>query len=201
MDDDDDGHFYSAWFHWLECSVRWRRLRIENGQKKSLRKTLKSFGAQWVQQRLERKSQLSHIINSVNEWCLLQLFRLLCFSLRSHSSSIHTHGLFIINSFTDVCVPMDSFVHSLTHSLTHTLINSGFFHPSINQYRHTFFRSFIHLYSQLSVHLFTYSFTAYLFLTLWSWKCIDDYQSNELLFNQTRCCQQSVYRSSFFGRM
>ena len=27
--------FYSAWFLWLECSVRWRRLQIENGQKKS----------------------------------------------------------------------------------------------------------------------------------------------------------------------
>ena len=24
--DNDEVHFYSAWFHWLECSERWRRL-------------------------------------------------------------------------------------------------------------------------------------------------------------------------------
>ena len=37
----DSHFFYSAWFLWFECSVRWRRLQIENRQRKSLGKTEK----------------------------------------------------------------------------------------------------------------------------------------------------------------
>ena len=65
-DDADGGHIYSAWFHWLKCSMHWRRLQIENGPpKKSIGK--KSFVAQWVQQTLKRKSQ------SENRWVFRRL--------------------------------------------------------------------------------------------------------------------------------
>ena len=44
--DNDEVHFYSAWFHWLECSERWGRLFFSK-EKLVDRKTEKSLWKTW----------------------------------------------------------------------------------------------------------------------------------------------------------
>ena len=71
-DNDDNALFFSAWVHWLECWVRWRRFyfskeKLNRNTEKSLGKTWNSYCAQWVQQTLEKK------ISQKNMWVFRRL--------------------------------------------------------------------------------------------------------------------------------